>query len=218
MLLHAVYSCSSSISVCKYASLLMRIPLFSASHNCCIKLSHALMQMMCMQNALRLRCLTAPLAVASVWQLHSKRKRFDCNIQECKGKSAQLAQQDAELAAVKLEVATRLAAHQKLERVRPATCCHKMLCMTLRPPSSALRFTCAVNSDKWAVLSALRDLQAAKDRSDQLQEQLAQGGADLVDAEAQLVKLQKDFRDKCDEVIADKQKSAVMLLHALYMC
>lgn len=81
-------------------------------------------------------------------------------IQECKGKSAQLAQQDAELAAVKLEVATRLAAHQKLER-------------------------------------------AAKDRSDQLQEQLAQGGADLRDAEAQLVKLQKDFRDKCDEALCE---------------
>ena len=68
------------------------------------------------------------------------------------------------------------------------------------------------------MLSALLDLQAAKDRSDQLQEQLAQRGADLRDAEAQLAKLQKDFRDKCDEVIADKQKSAVMLLRALYKC
>ena len=64
----------------------------------------------------------------------------------------------------------------------------------------------------------MRDLQAAKDRSDQLQEQLAQRGADLRDAKAQLVKLQEDFRDKCDEVIADKQERAVMLLRAVYSC
>ncbi len=46
--------------------------------------------------------------------------RFDCNVQECEVKSTQLAQQDAELAAVKQEVASRLAAHQELARVRPA--------------------------------------------------------------------------------------------------
>ena len=48
--------------------------------------------------------------------------------------SAQLAQQDAELAAAKQEVASRLAAHQELARVRPATCCHILLCMTLGHP------------------------------------------------------------------------------------
>jgi len=60
-----------------------------------------------------------------------------------------------------------------------------------------------VNSDNWAVLSALCDLQAAENRSSQLQQQLAQRDADLRDVNQQLVKLQKDFRDKCDEVIAD---------------
>ena len=77
-----------------------------------------------------------------------------------------------------------------------------MLCMTLRPLSSKSCSTCAGNSDKWAVLSVLCDLQAAKNRSSQLQEQLAQRGADLREAKQQLVKLQKDFHDKCDEVIA----------------
>lgn len=41
-------------------------------------------------------------------------------MQKCDVKSSQLAQQDAELAAVKQEVASRLAAHQELERVTPA--------------------------------------------------------------------------------------------------
>ncbi len=53
------------------------------------------------------------------------------------------------------------------------------------------------------MLSALCDLQAAENRSYQLQQQLAQSGADLREAKQQLVRLQKDFRDKCDEVIAD---------------
>ncbi len=44
---------------------------------------------------------------------------FDCHVQECEAKSAQLAQQDAELAAAKQMVASRLAAHQELARVRP---------------------------------------------------------------------------------------------------
>ncbi len=49
---------------------------------------------------------------------------LDCNVQEFKTKSAQLAQQDAELAAAKQELATRLAAHEKSERVRPAPYVH----------------------------------------------------------------------------------------------
>ncbi len=132
--------------------------------------------------------------------------------------SAQLAQQDAELAAAKQELATRLAAHQDLERVRPATYFHILLCKTLRPSSSELRYSCAVKPDEWAVLSASCDLQAAENRSDQLQQQLAQRGIELHDVKEQLVKLQKDFFDKCDEVIADKQEQAVMLLHAVYSC
>ena len=118
----------------------------------------------------------------------------------------------------KQELARHLAAHQELARVRPATCCHNMLCMTLRALSSKSCFTCAVNSDKWAVLSALCDLQAAENRSSQLQVQLAQRDADLCVVKQQLVKLQKDFHDKCDEVIADQQERAVMLLRAVYSC
>ena len=79
----------------------------------------------------------------------------------------------------------------------------RLLCRTLRPLSSELRFTCAVNPDNWAVLSVLCDLQAAENRSSRLQVQLAQRNVDLHDVKQQLVKLQKDFRDKCDEVIAD---------------
>ena len=70
--------------------------------------------------------------------------------------------------------------------------------------------------DKWAALSALCDLQAAQDRSDQLQQQLAQRGTDLHDVKEQLVKLQKEFLDKCNEVIADKQERAVVWLRAVY--
>ena len=73
-------------------------------------------------------------------------------------------------------------------------------------------------SDKWVVLSAFGDLQAARDRSDQLQQQLAQRGTDLHAVQEELDKLQKDYSDKCDEVIADKQERAVMLLHAVYSC
>ena len=75
-----------------------------------------------------------------------------------------------------------------------------------------------MNSDKWAVLSALCDLQAAENRSSQLQVQLAQRDADLCVVKQQLVKLQKDFHDKCDKVIADQQERAVMLLRAVYSC
>ncbi|KAL0035946.1 hypothetical protein WJX77_008865 [Trebouxia sp. C0004] len=49
-------------------------------------------------------------------------------------------------------------------------------------------------------------IQAAKDRSDQLQQQLARRDTDLHGAEEQLVKLQKLFSDKCDE--ASEMKSA----------
>ncbi len=68
---------------------------------------------------------------------------LDCNVQESKTKSAQLAQQDAELAAAKRELATCLAAHEKSERVRPTpyvhilrgqrpvTHVHILLCKTL---------------------------------------------------------------------------------------
>ena len=176
------------------------------------------MQMICVQNALRLQCLTALLAVASMWQLHSKRMRFDCDVQECEVTSVQLAQQAAELAVAKQELATRLAARQDLERVRPATYFCILPCKTLRPSSSKLRFSCAVKPDEWAVLSASCDLQAAKIRSDQLQQQLAQRGIELHDVKEQLVKLQKDVSDMCDEVIADKQEQAVMLLRAVHSC
>jgi hypothetical protein len=53
--------------------------------------------------------------------------KFDCNVQECEVKTTLLAQQDAELAAVKQEVASRLAVHQELARVRPAL--HISLCI-----------------------------------------------------------------------------------------
>ncbi len=49
---------------------------------------------------------------------------LDCNVQESKMKSAQLAQQDAELTAAKQELATRPAAHEKSERVRSAPYVH----------------------------------------------------------------------------------------------
>ena len=46
-------------------------------------------------------------------------------------KSAQLAQQDAELAAAKQKSVSHLAAHQELERVRLATYVHILPCKTL---------------------------------------------------------------------------------------
>jgi len=64
---------------------------------------------------------------------------LDCNVQESEVKSAQLAQQDAELAAAKQEVATRLAAHQHLERVGPATYVHILLCEALSPFKQAMK-------------------------------------------------------------------------------
>ncbi len=53
-------------------------------------------------------------------------------------------------------------------------------------------------------------LQAAKARSDQLQQQLAQRGTDLHAANKQLLKLQKEFADKCDEVTADKREQVAL--------
>jgi len=67
-----------------------------------------------------------------------------------------------------------------------------------------------VNSDEWTVLSVSCDLQAAKARSDQLQEQLTRRDTDLHDAKEQLLKLQKEFAGKCDEVTADKHERAAL--------
>jgi hypothetical protein len=50
------------------------------------------------------------------------------------------------------------------------------------------------------VLSATCGLQEAKDKFDQLQEQLTQRGIDLHAAEEQLVHLQKDLAGKCNQV------------------
>ena len=56
---------------------------------------------------------------------------LDCDLQESDMKSAQLAQQDAELAAAKQKSVSHLAAHQELERVRLATYVHILPCKTL---------------------------------------------------------------------------------------
>ena len=60
------------------------------------------------------------------------------------------------------------------------------------------------------VLKVTCVLQAAKDRSDQLQQQLAQRGTDLREAQAQCVKLQEDLTGKCGEVTAEKQEQAAL--------
>ncbi len=67
-----------------------------------------------------------------------------------------------------------------------------------------------MTSDEWAVLNASCVLQAVKNRFDQLQEQLTRKGTDLRAAEKQLLKLQKDFAGKCDEVTTDKQERAAL--------
>ncbi|DBA77388.1 TPA: hypothetical protein ACH3X2_000903 [Trebouxia sp. C0005] len=100
-------------------------------------------------------------SLADVLQLNSKMS------QESELKSAQQAQQNAELAAVKQEFATRLAAFQELA-------------------------------------------QAAKIRSDQLQEQLTQRDTDLHNAKAQCLKLQNDLTSKGGEVTAQKQEQAAL--------
>ncbi len=69
-----------------------------------------------------------------LWQQPSKLYNMpvtlDCEVQS-EMKCAQLAQQDAELAAAKQESATCLAAHQDFQRVRPATYVHSMACKSL---------------------------------------------------------------------------------------
>ncbi len=70
--------------------------------------------------------------------------------------------------------------------------------------------THAVTSGECEVLNASCDLQAAKDRSAQLQQQLAQRGTDLREAKEQLANLQKVFASKCEEVTADKQEKAAL--------
>jgi hypothetical protein len=47
--------------------------------------------------------------------------------------------QDAELAAAKQEFATRLAAHQDLQGVRPANCSHILPCKILNPFKQAMK-------------------------------------------------------------------------------
>ncbi len=64
---------------------------------------------------------------------------LDCNVQESDLKSAQLAQQDAELAAATQEVASRLAAHQHLEKVGPVSHVHILLCKALSPFKQAMK-------------------------------------------------------------------------------
>ncbi len=64
---------------------------------------------------------------------------LDCDVQESEMKCAQLAQQDAELAAAKRELATCLAAHQDFQRVRPATCVHMLPCKILSIVKQAVK-------------------------------------------------------------------------------
>ena len=60
------------------------------------------------------------------------------------------------------------------------------------------------------MLSATCDLQEAKDKFDQLQEQLTQRAVDLHAAEEQLVILQKESAGKCNEVTKGKQERAAL--------
>jgi len=60
------------------------------------------------------------------------------------------------------------------------------------------------------VLNASCDLQAAKDRSAQLQQQLVRRDTDLLEAKAQCLKLQEDLTGKSDEVTAEKQEQAAL--------
>ena len=63
-------------------------------------------------------------------------------------------------------------------------------------------------SAECVVLNATCDLQEAKDKLDQLQEQLTQRGIELHAAEEQLVNLQKEFAGKCKEATKGKQERA----------
>ncbi len=60
------------------------------------------------------------------------------------------------------------------------------------------------------VLSATCDLQEAKDKLDQLQEQLTQRGVHMHAAEDQLANLHKEFVGKCNEVTKGKQEQAAL--------
>ncbi len=53
-------------------------------------------------------------------------------------------------------------------------------------------------------------LQAAKIRSDKLQQQHAQRGTDLRDAKEQLASLQKDFASRCNEVTKGEQERTAL--------
>ena len=66
------------------------------------------------------------------------------------------------------------------------------------------------------MLNASCDLQAAKDRSDQLQEQLARRGTDVRDAKEQLANVQQELAGKCKEVTKGEQERAALQssLHA----
>ena len=60
------------------------------------------------------------------------------------------------------------------------------------------------------MLNASCGLQAAKDRSDQLQQQLVRTDTDLLESKVQCLKLQKDLSAKCEEVTAEKQEQAAL--------
>ena len=66
------------------------------------------------------------------------------------------------------------------------------------------------------MLNGSCDLQAAKDRSDQLQEQLARRGTDVRDAKEQLANVQQELAGKCEEVTKGEQERAALQssLHA----
>ena len=65
-------------------------------------------------------------------------------------------------------------------------------------------------SAECVVLVVTCDVQEAKDKFDQLQEQLTQRGSDLHAAKEQLTNLQKKFAGKCNEVTKGKQERATL--------
>ncbi len=129
-------------------------------------------------------------------------------------KSAQLAQRDAELAAAKQEVATRLAAHQELARVRPALYLPPLHCKTWGHFQASQQQKharwCLVKSGNGALLKKLCDLQVATNRSHELQEQFGRTTIDLHAAKAQITELQTNLAGKCDEVNKDKRALAAL--------
>ena len=138
---------------------------------------------------------------------------LDCDVQESEVKAAQLAQQDAELAAAKQELASRLAGHQDCQRVRPPFYVHILPCKTLSTFQAShgnIHQIVLYMCNDLSVLSATSDLQEIKDNFDQLQEQLTQRGIELHAAKEQLVNLQKRFAGKCNEVTKGKQERATL--------